>query len=575
VTTVAVLGGGVAGLSAAHELVERGFDVTVYEWRKEEFGGKARSMPVPRSGVGNRGDLPAEHGFRFFPGFYRHVVDTMARIPEGQGTVADHLVNARGLMLAQDNGHDEILTPTQRTASIDDIGVAIEFMRKLGQNVAVPPSELAVFLERMLTLLTSCDERRFEQWDRLSWWDYMGAEQKSDAFRKFLADGMTRNLVAARAREMSTRTGGLILWQLIFDLIRVDGRLPRLLDGPTSEVWINPWIAHLRGRGVVLRDGCEVVEIDCDGRRITGVTVATADGTERVVADHYISAMPKERLQLLVSPEMRAAEPRLAALPRLVTRWMNGAMFYLDDDVPMKRGHAIFIDSEWSLTAVSQRQFWPDVDLTQRGDGRVKGILSVDISEWEQPGRKVPRIAKACSKNQIRAEVWAQIAAHIDDGSLDEANVVDFFLDPAIGLPDDPAIPPPDPKSVENREPLLVNTNGSWADRPDAVTRIPNFFVASDFVRTFTDLATMEGANEAARRAVNGVLDATGSAAPRCQVFPLQEPGVLEPFRKLDLVRWRLGRLAAKPLVRLSATGQPEPIGIFTRGLLALVRRFG
>jgi hypothetical protein len=104
---------------------------------------------------------------------------------------------------------------------------------------------------------------------------------------------------------------------------------------------------------------------------------------------------------------------------------------------------------------------------------------------------------------------------------------------------------------------------------------VPNFFVASDFVRTFTDLATMEGANEAARRAVNGVLDATGSAAPRCQVFPLQEPGVLEPFRKLDLLRWRLGRLAAKPLVRLSATGQPEPIGVFTRGLLALVRRFG
>jgi hypothetical protein len=171
--------------------------------------------------------------------------------------------------------------------------------------------------------------------------------------------------------------------------------------------------------------------------------------------------------------------------------------------------------------------------------------------------------------------VWAQIAAHIDDGSLDEANVVDFFLDPAIELPDDPAIPPPDPDSVKNRQPLLVNTNGSWADRPDAVTRIPNFFVASDFVRTFTDLATMEGANEAARRAVNGVLDATGSAAPRCQVFPLQEPGVLEPFRKLDLLRWRLGRLAAKPLVRLSATGQPEPIGVFTRGLLALVRRFG
>ena len=40
--TVAVLGGGVGGLSAAHELAERGFEVTVYEAR-DVAGGKARS----------------------------------------------------------------------------------------------------------------------------------------------------------------------------------------------------------------------------------------------------------------------------------------------------------------------------------------------------------------------------------------------------------------------------------------------------------------------------------------------------------------------------------------------------
>ena len=72
-TTVAVLGGGVGGLSAAHELAERGFDVTVYEKRARP-GGKARSYPTPEG-------FPAEHGFRFFPAFYRHLPDTMARIP--------------------------------------------------------------------------------------------------------------------------------------------------------------------------------------------------------------------------------------------------------------------------------------------------------------------------------------------------------------------------------------------------------------------------------------------------------------------------------------------------------------
>src|SRR4051794_15886660 len=83
---VIVLGGGVAGLSAAHELVERGFDVEVYEALLIQ-GGKARSVAIGGSGKpgpdGMRKNLPGEHGFRFFPRFYTHVTDTMKRIPFG------------------------------------------------------------------------------------------------------------------------------------------------------------------------------------------------------------------------------------------------------------------------------------------------------------------------------------------------------------------------------------------------------------------------------------------------------------------------------------------------------------
>ncbi len=49
-------------------LAERGFRVTVYE--RDHLGGKAWSVGVPGSASGGRSPLPAEHGFRFFPGFY-------------------------------------------------------------------------------------------------------------------------------------------------------------------------------------------------------------------------------------------------------------------------------------------------------------------------------------------------------------------------------------------------------------------------------------------------------------------------------------------------------------------------
>jgi hypothetical protein len=89
-------------------------------------------------------------------------------------------------------------------------------------------------------------------------------------------------------------------------------------------------------------------------------------------------------------------------------------------------------------------------------------------------------------------------------------------------------------------EPLLINTEDSWKDRPDAVTRIPNLFLAADYVRTHTDLATMEGANEAARRAVNGILNAAHSSEQRCHLWPLHEPALFAPARLIDYVRYKL-----------------------------------
>ena len=247
-TTVAVLGGGVAGLSAAHELAERGFEVTVYEQR-DAPGGKARSIPVAGSGTDGRADLPGEHGFRFFPGFYRHVPDTMRRIPVPGGTVADRLVGAEQVLIAQAGGRDELLAPAHAPESLGDLELLSRFVAAFAGQLGIPAHEYAAFVERLLTLLTSCDERRFEQWELQSWWEYVGADHRSEAFGKFLADGLTRTLVAARAREMSARTGGLILLQLLFDLSRAGGRADRVLDAPTSEAWIDPWVEHLRSLG--------------------------------------------------------------------------------------------------------------------------------------------------------------------------------------------------------------------------------------------------------------------------------------------------------------------------------------
>src|SRR5437762_5031423 len=183
---IAILGGGVGGLSAAHELVQRGFSVAVYEGR-DRWGGKARSVDKPGSGTGGRRDLPGEHGFRFFPGFYRHLPDTMSRIPFGTRTVADNLMNATRILVAR-AGLPSIELPARSPHDPADWAVAL---RTLFTGIGVPDDEVLFFVDRLLVLMTSCPERRLAEFERIPWWDFIGAAQRSKEYQKLLAQGLT------------------------------------------------------------------------------------------------------------------------------------------------------------------------------------------------------------------------------------------------------------------------------------------------------------------------------------------------------------------------------------------------
>ena len=87
----------------------------------------------------------------------------------------------------------------------------------------------------------------------------------------------------------------------------------------------------------------------------------------------------------------------------------------------------------------------------------------------------------------------------------------------------------------------MINTSGSLRYRPDASTEVSNLFLASDYVKTYTDVACMEAANEAARRAVNALLDRVGSTGPRIPIWPLSEPDFFAPLIDYDRLRFRLG----------------------------------
>jgi 15-cis-phytoene desaturase len=309
----------------------------------------------------------------------------------------------------------------------------------------------------------------------------------------------------------------------------------RLLAGPTDDVWIDPWVEYLKKLGVQFFSGNRAVAIETAGGRVTGAIVETVSGRSTITADYYIAALPVEVMTALMTDELKSAAPSLANLDKLETRWMNGIQFYLAQDVPLVNGHTIYLDSPWALTSISQRQFWTNVDFSQLGDGSVRGILSVDISEWQAAGVVYGKSAQECTAEQIKEEVWTQLKQHLNVGGaapIADSNLVAWFLDPDIEFPN--------PGTATNAEPLLINTAGSLQYRPEAQVELQNLFLASDYVRTYTDIACMEAANEAARRAVNCLLLSAGSTAGAAQLWPLEEPAFLKPLQEVDRIRFGL-----------------------------------
>src|SRR5262249_46585718 len=148
-----------------------------------------------------------------------------------------------------------------------------------------------------------------------------------------------------------------------------------------------------------------------------------------------------------------------------------------------------------------------------------------------EPGNFVTRRARECTRREILDELHYQLLnARGPDGApiLEEHGCFGVHID------DDLVFAAEGP---QNDARLLVHPPGLWSSRPRADVGLGNLFSASDYVRTHIDLATMEGANEAARHAVNTILELDDSSAAPCMTesqLDRAEPQWLKEIKRAD-----------------------------------------
>lgn len=491
--TVAVLGGGVAGMTAAQELAERGFSVTLIEARPQ-LGGRQLQVHLLRPP-------------------WRHLHDTLSRVPSPWGgQLTDHLTQAPQTLFARAGGSDALTV----ACLPEDAGALYEGLRAmLPYTLGLEDEEVRRFASRLQVLLGSCQQRRAREWERSDWWSFLGASEASEAYQRILAQGLAGAMSGLPPRQASASAVGYALLQR---LVQGAGCASVTWRGPSGGFWWEPWQRHLLRLGVDLRLGTRAVGLRLGQGRIEAALLE--DGAPHELrADHFVLALPLHQASALVQDSLLALDrdlEQLRWLARHSSQEQVHGHFVLAQDAPLARGQVIYLDQPWGLSSVSPVQFWDQAPAPQRG------LLQVTLRQPDQPdaqGRTLRQVDPALRPRLL----WQAMHAHLNEGG--QAPLPPDFESAHLGAP----------------EPRFVPLPGVTARLPRAQTRVPNLTLAGRYVRVGTLVHGPERANEAARRAVNAVLQQARRRARPCALWEPRWPASWWARRGLDQARWRLG----------------------------------
>lgn len=551
---VVIIGAGIGGLSTAHELInmqERAgqpgaFSIEIYE-ASDKIGGKARSQyPVVKL---NGADVaaPAEHGFRFCPHFYRHLPDTYKTIPvgpgsydsvDGIGTVYERLLDLQKAGLA-DNGTVYGIDRPMPDNWAERMNLFFDTLVPLGFLA----SDVIGYGLKFGHFAMSCEKRRELQFDRQSWDEFVDAPTYRADFRELIVNGSV-NLSAMKATEGSAFTIGTITMQMAFPFRKAtQGPVDSPLNAPTDQSLLEPWLAHLVAKGVAFKFGKRLNDLafGADG---SVSEVRFDDNTSvQTTGAGVVMAIPVECMQKLLAdhPAIQTRDPHLANIVSLgdTTRDMIGCQFYFKKALNLTfKGHITFPRSTYALTAVPQMQLWHPAKVKEYRDQGIFEVLSVIVSNWQTPAPGGLAAQDQPSTDALLDAVWEQLADGL--GTLIDKNDVVFrYLDANVKVGA--------ASGFVNDTPLLIHKPNMRRFRPPCrIGNVPGLFIAADYVKTETDLASMEGANEAARRVVVELGAVVGIAATHHpKLWDFKEDGAvgafLAPFKAADRALYERG----------------------------------
>ncbi|MFT3781715.1 MAG: FAD-dependent oxidoreductase [Nibricoccus sp.] len=524
--SVAIFGGGIAGLTVAHELITRGYNVTVYE-SSSAVGGFFRSSREPET------NTPSEYSWHGMGPWYHNTFDLLHRIPfDDGGSIFD-----RALSRPIDFG----IFPNETTAHFYD--GSWSSIRKMFRW---SPVEFVRWGWLMLKTWTA--HRRSEE--------HYAKINAADAWSKKLSPTGLQTWrscfgpwIGSDWTKVSLHTGGQFFCKQLTSQpphvhhsdehgslwLHGAGSGWLLFKGPSSDYWFSRWVRFLEDKGASIVLSSPLAKLEYDGKKITGAVLAS---DKRIEADYFVLATNP-----FAAAEVISREPRLSAIDELRlfgpliqdgphTQVSFRIAFSEHVKLPRPRTAAVLADSPFNLTLFAQEQVWDkNVSL---GEG-MRSLWTGTSCVGNNPGKLFGLPVTRCSKEQFVEEVREQIyACKALDEMVRQANGGRSLKDFKIVRFEAWHEWKFQANGIKPEQPKWVNTTHTQPFQPRQKTPVPNLFLAGAHTRTEADVWSIEAAVESGRRAAQAI-------NKHVNVLPQHRPWLCRLIGSIDDLFYRAG----------------------------------
>lgn len=582
-----IYGAGISGLTIAHILVKSGYEVTIYE-KNNIAGGMARSVRLPNQ-------VPTEHSWRGYGPFYNNLFKITKEIPiktniERFTSQPNYTINEVSKHDTEDdfwchyNGNVYNLTNyisnhpggsvILRAAGKDlktvweDNGVGWHLKNsnimgvlnkykigKIKENFTNNKSVYDNLSKRKLKFKLLFNKIKLDTGINMLDYPYLvylflkvwTSNYRRKEYFKVKLDKLLKKNVSKKTYHIlvdflagpgygfdkSTMSLGHYATFLEFNYFNREP-LWTVMNQPTSEAWIDPWVNYLKSLGVIFKFNKTVTKVVSKQNTVKYFLI---NNKTKVYADNHIVCIdPSSAIKLFKTDKNNNIKKIYQQLKKIdVVNNQISFRLGINKKIKFEKKNMgfVLVDSPYNITFYPQEDHWRKIDLGL--DGKIKSLWSGTIIISYKDGSKYKKTATTLNIEQLKEEIIHQfleseqlindIKKYNKGYLLKKEDIIfseifeDWFYDTKS-------------KRLKTKNKKWVNNFFNEEFRPNNKTNLKNLYLAGAHTKTSINIWSMEGAIESGIKTANLILNKNNKKL--YQIYTHKSQKIFEPIKYLD-----------------------------------------